>query len=290
MTKKRNNPFSQFAEIQKQLQQTLQPLASLQRQLPKIDIPVFRPPAFELAVREFIESQRKIAKSIESLGLGTLPEISARIAQTARRTEALDAAGWLPHYTTPFDLTDAAGGDADELRRAIEAHYVDSWKEVRAKIESQLESYGVDSESKETFREALYAHESGLYRCVCRVVFPEVERVARVELHGNDIKKKIDSQPLLRKLAGELTPTDIEPKGYYGMILFRRLREHLYETVRTQEQQSRFENDPVPNRHAAVHGLVSYSSMQHSLNAIFMTDYVLQVISFLKSADAINRK
>ncbi|MCY4138623.1 MAG: hypothetical protein OXF56_10200 [Rhodobacteraceae bacterium] len=38
----------------------------------------------------------------------------------------------------------------------------------------------------------------------------------------------------------------------------------------------------MPNRHAAVHGLVVYSSMQNSLNAIFMADYIFQPIGVLK--------
>jgi hypothetical protein len=69
----------------------------------------------------------------------------------------------------------------------------------------------------------------------------------------------------------------------YGLNLFRRLTKHLYENVRTEPDRQRFAQDPVPNRHAAVHGLVIYSSMQNSLNTIFMADYIFQVISFLKN-------
>ena len=104
----------------------------------------------------------------------------------------------------------------------------------------------------------------------------------RIELHGDKLQN-ITSQPLLKKLAGELTPASIEPRGYYGLILFRRLTEHLYEHVKSEADRKRFAQDPIPNRHAAVHGLVTYSSMQNSLNAIFMAEYVFQVISFLKN-------
>jgi len=38
--------------------------------------------------------------------------------------------------------------------------------------------------------------------------------------------------------------------------------------IKTDLDRQRFEQDPIPNRHAAVHGLVSYSSMQNSLNTI----------------------
>ena len=46
--------------------------------------------------------------------------------------------------------------------------------------------------------------------------------------------------------------------------------------------RQRLARDPVPNRPAVVHGLVVYSSMQNSLNAIFMTDYIFLVIGLLK--------
>jgi hypothetical protein len=40
--------------------------------------------------------------------------------------------------------------------------------------------------------------------------------------------------------------------------------------------------DPVPNRHAAIHGLVSYTSLKSSLNAILVADYLLQALSTIK--------
>ena len=42
---------------------------------------------------------------------------------------------------------------------------------------------------------------------------------------------------------------------------------------------------PIPTRHAVVHGLVTYSSQQSSLNAIFIADYVFSVLSLINAAD-----
>ena len=49
-----------------------------------------------------------------------------------------------------------------------------------------------------------------------------------------------------------------------------------------KDTRRRFAEEPVPNRHAAVHGLAVYSSMQSSLNAIFMADFIFQAIGVLK--------
>ena len=41
----------------------------------------------------------------------------------------------------------------------------------------------------------------------------------------------------------------------------------------------RAKQNPIPTRHAVAHGLVAYSSQQSSLNAIFIADYVLSIVS-----------
>ena len=39
----------------------------------------------------------------------------------------------------------------------------------------------------------------------------------------------------------------------------------------------------MPNRHATVHGLVTYRTMQSSLNALIMTEFMYQVIPAVKA-------
>jgi hypothetical protein len=49
------------------------------------------------------------------------------------------------------------------------------------------------------------------------------------------------------------------------------------------KNRAKLESDPVPNRHAAIHGMIVYNSVWHSLNVIFMTDYAFQVVSAIKA-------
>jgi hypothetical protein len=140
----------------------------------------------------------------------------------------------------------------------------------------------VDDEAKAAFREALDAHTVGMYRCVCRLLFPEIERVARLEIYDGRVGKRMTSQHDLRKLAGRLTPGALEPIGFLNLNLFKKLQGHLYDDIKTEEHRVRCEADAVPNRHAALHGFVVYATMQNSLNTIFMTDYILQIIDYYK--------
>ena len=263
------------------LQEAMQPFADLQEQIRAVRAPRLAVGRPESAVRRIIESQGRFTRAVAGLQLGSLATATRELVRHAHRAQGLDEAGWLPHQSMPFDRVEECAGDADEIHRLLSRHYRERWSDVHGDIEAQLAEYDIDDEAKTTFGEALNAHEAGFYRSVCRVLMPEIERVSRVELHGGRLDR-ITSQPLLRELADQLPISAVEPGGFLGLNLFRRLSEHLYEHVGDEDSRRRFAQDPVPNRHAAVHGLVVYSTMQNSLNAVFMADFIFQVISLLK--------
>lgn len=270
-----------IADLGKQLEKAMRPQFEMQKLIQSIRVPAFEVPKFELAVARILERQTQFVSTIAKLQLGSVAVAAQKLAQFDRNNRALDEAGWLPHYSTPFEFIDECDGDIDALRERISQHYRDQWSDVRLHIEHKFNCYSIDDEAKATFREALDAHDARFYRSVCRLLLPEIERVARVELHESRMER-ISSQPRLQELAGELTLSSIEPRGLRGLNLLRRLTEHLYVDVKNDADRQRFVRDPVPNRHATVHGLVTYSTMQHSLNAIFMADYIFQVISIVK--------
>ena len=270
-----------FLDLLRRLQAAMEPLADLQREIVPIRARFPRLDEQASVVARLIESQRQFAKALEGLKLGPGLAAAEKLARHARNAQTLDDAGWLPHHSTPFDRIDSCEGDAAALHGVLLRHYQERWPEVRRDIESRMTRYDVDEEAKATVRESLAAHEACFYRSVCRVLMPEIERVARAELHDGRLER-IASQRRLRELAGKLPLFAANTPGLYSLNLYRRLSKHLYEDIRNEADLERFAQDPVPNRHAAVHGLVLYSSMQNSLNVIFMADYIFLVISVLK--------
>jgi hypothetical protein len=125
----------------------------------------------------------------------------------------------------------------------------------------------------------LAGHRIGHFRSVVRLLFPEIERIAGTL---TDFAKAKKPDKVLQELAGELSLSDIEPHGYSGFALFQRLVDHLYVPVYTAEERQRMEADHVPNRHAALHGVVIYRSFKNSLNTLIMTDYVFQVADVVR--------
>lgn len=216
------------------------------------------------------------------------------LIEEGRKAKLVDNTGWLPHHTTPFDLLDEDGSQ-DEAAQAVANYYRDNWDEVEQAFTEQLERYHVDDEAKTTLREALAAHRQGLFRVGPRLLFPEIERVCSEEFFdGKHMvpvttpKGKKTTLPItrlkeVREMMLKLPAGHL--KAYaYSWQLFKKVESHLYEDVdETQESEvQRYRADPVPNRHAALHGIVSYNTQQTSLNAIIMADFIFHMVSQLK--------
>lgn len=210
-------------------------------------------------------------------------QVFAQIAENRRRSALVEDTGWLPHATTPFDRIDVDAQDASEVGALIAGHYVERWEDVAATFRESLARYDIDAEAKATFDEAPRAHGVGLFRAVPRLLFPEIERVASVEFYGgkHEIPREnrkgmvgITSLPGVRRHASQLPSGDVLAYDF-GMDLFRKMEAHLYEKVGEEaERIAAVAADPLPNRHAALHGIVSYTTAQNSINMLIMTDFV----------------
>lgn len=198
-----------------------------------------------------------------------------------KKGELIEESGWLPHYTSPFDKIAIEDAKAD-VAALLERHYKENWLDVKAQFIAKLATYDVDDEAKETFLEALELHEIGHYRPVVRLLFPEIERAARKELfpHWN---KSLTSLKELRDAARNSLGLSTFGSIEYSWHLFHQMSEHLYEYVNHDPLSvTKYENDPVPNRHASLHGIIVYKSVNNSLNAIIMTEMMFVIISDLK--------
>ena len=141
--------------------------------------------------------------------------------------ECLLKRGWVPNHTTPFDLVAQCGDDDTRLQTSLLAYYTDNWPEVRARLELRMSSLDVDDEAKATFREALDAHEGGLYRCASRLLFPEFERVFRGALFDGRAGR-IPYHEFVTKLSGDaanLEVADFLTTGIQDIVLFKYLTE-----------------------------------------------------------------
>ena len=198
-----------------------------------------------------------------------------RFDERKRIHDALDKVGWLPHPSVPYLLVEGCGNDFALLDARISEYYRTRWTEIRDEMESGLAEYHIDEEAREMFREALIAHESGLYRCICRSLFPEIERI---------IDAGHRSEPMIEKLLASGDPTNRQVRELFDRVMLERIRKHAYEQVWTEDQRERFERDPVPNRHAAIHGRVAYSTHKHSMNMLILTDYVFRILPPLEDS------
>ncbi len=218
------------------------------------------------------------------------PEVLEKIEWLRRdeeRCEAIESTGWMAHPSSPFWLIEEDELAGDDLVRAVEGHYREEWEAVAAGMQARVDACLIDDEAKATFAEALAAHSAGLFRCAPRLLFPELERVARKELHGGAMNK-MASQLGLQEAVGSLTPMQMAWSGTAGLRFYRKLTEHMYANLRDEDAVRSIAADPVPNRHATVHGYVSYAVPNASFNAMAGTEYLFMAISALKAATAEN--
>ena len=225
----------------------------------------------EAVLRPFVQSLTRLSQAIVTH--------IAPIAKYLNFIDSVDATGWLPYHTVSIAYVEKCGKDMPLLERRLSAFYKENWSDIRQDIESRIVGYHISEDAKATFREALSAHELGHYRCVCRVLFPEIEQGFRVHFF-DDKAGQIRKDELLDRLNRNTSLKNFMPREAYGWILFARLAGHLYEKV-DDENRTRFQQDFVPNRHAALHGLVVYSTHKHSMNMIIMADYIFQVLTSL---------
>lgn len=228
--------------------------------------------AVELHVSPFVEKLREHAPVI------------ALLLDRVDLFNAVDKAEWLPHSTSPVALVEGARNDPAELDRLLGEYYTDNWDEVAAMLVQRVEGYDINEESKDTFKEAVASHGYGHYRSAVRLLLPEIERLVRIET-GARVDETITSQHDLQSAASVLTNRHIDRTGIQGGQLLKRLTSHLYVHVKTDADLERFRNHGVPNRHAAIHGLIAYGSCKHSLNTIFMMDYVMLIIDLAKQEE-----
>ena len=247
---------------------------------------------------ELVRFLTTLSRVVEEFGKVVTPYIEPVVrtmhamAERQRISDLMIEAGWLYHQTTPCSLFADPEVGAQEVCDKLNKYYENNWISLRVVIESQFNDYDVDDEAKATVREAIDAHGYGLYRSVCRLLFPEIERVLRTEILGQttgwvSYKTFIESKSL----------DELLPGGWYDFDYLSHLMMSLEgssESVRAdrifglfrhvnENDLPRLERDPVPNRHAAMHGYVTYSSPQNSLNAIFVADYFFRLVSSLKN-------
>ncbi len=157
------------------------------------------------SITDLSEAFAPIVSFLESIfkWIKNNPETIAQAANKLHQHILFEQSGWLPHYTTPFGLMEGII-DAHSLTNLLERYYIDNWAQVKHEFRMHVAEMHVDEEAKDTFYEALEAHEHGLYRTTARTLFPEIERLARGSAQHNGSLPNIASLVEIRRAASNL--------------------------------------------------------------------------------------
>lgn len=204
------------------------------------------------------------------------PEIQW-IRRYQEASKPLKEAGILPHRSTPWEVFTPER--PDEFPGDVMNYYSHHWEQVESIFLFDVESYEISAEAKEAFKEALNCHRHGLYRSAVLTLLPALEMEFRTAA-GIGPDGSATSLVELRDVARKV-PFGVVWRPIGPLYMPEILNKHIYEKVRTAEAVEAFRSNPIPNRHAAIHGLVNYDTSLNSLNAIILADYVFFLISQL---------
>lgn len=179
--------------------------------------------------------------------------------------------GWLPYYPQTFELAKRCGNNIRLLDTELSNFYSRKWHWIREEILSDLENYCIAKEAKLTLEEALIAHDKNLYRCVCRVLPPEIERLIRYQrnLDQWEIIKTSDIQDEILK---DMTRENFLTFNPHGVEYILYVLGYFYRAASKKNlKKYKVLYQSIPNRHAALHGNITYSSFKTSVNMILLT-------------------
>ena len=180
-------------------------------------------------------------------------------------------AGWLPYYPWTFDIARNYENDINHLDTKLSQFYRAKWGLIRDEILGKLEIYDIEQEAKSALREALVAHDQKLYRCVCRLLPTEIERLVRHQ-KNLDQWEKIKTADIQNEMFKDITKEDLFTLNPHGVEYFIYAAGYFYAPVSPQNLQ-KFKNlyQNIPNRHASLHGNITYSTFKNSVNMILLT-------------------
>jgi hypothetical protein len=243
-------------------------------------------------ILSFIENISNIGHELNNIRIQYSPallELTKSLEKIGPFFEALDKARGgskylsegqiLAHTTTPWHLFKHE--NPQSFSKDVLDYYDNNWNYVSTMFLENISEYSLSSETKIVFAEALKAHELGLYRSSVSVLFPAIEAEYKL-LYGYEKWDKLDgwSGNFVSKV-NESRHNEVIFEASMTKLL-KTVNKHLYLSVTTENSYKKFIDNDIPNRNAAIHGVISYSKAVHSLNTLIISDYMFFLMNLHK--------
>lgn len=241
------------------------------------------------AIQNFSKFAARITNILEPFaresGYDSFTQLCGDLARMEQKTSTLNANGWIPHPTIPLDLLPESPENEYETSENIISYFDAHWDEVQNIFIGNLDTYKADDCTKDILLQILHAHGQRHYHLVVCGVFPEMERITREALKLTPTKSLSKQKELCKRIL-EIPLHEIPASWHFVLRLINHLEGHLYKNINNINSLKSLEENKIPNRHASMHGMVMYNSVQSSLNAIFLLDYMLAFVGIIKDIDS----
>nr|WP_281719641.1 hypothetical protein [Nitrosomonas nitrosa] len=176
--------------------------------------------------------------------------------------------------------------DVDDatLSAAVEQWFVDHQQQVCDQLQQRVQAYAIDTLSptaKRAMEEALAAYRQSRWLSVVRVLLPEFEAFGRAIAKGH-----VRQYEAVKHLKDRLNATPVikdDPTESFSLVHF--VFDHLFASCHSAEDAAALR--PFPNRHAELHGLDSYGTLQGASTLLCVFAYLMRLMDRQKQLGAI---
>lgn len=198
------------------------------------------------------------------------------VAVSSEAARELRKAGWpgIGLMSRDFQLSLLEQGA--DVPGMVERWFEERRGEVAAEIERRADAYGASRVSKSikaALSQATAAYGVGHYLATVRLLMPEMEGVARTMV--TDRAQRTSQKAAVESLKELLRETPlIKEEPVETMSLYDFIDDHLFAACYTEADAQAFGS--VPNRHAELHGLDSYGTLQGASLMLCASDLMLR--------------
>lgn len=200
------------------------------------------------------------------------------IALAFKAADKLNEARWpgLELMPTKF-LWEIVDAEPKAVGSLVEGWVTSHRESVADDFANRLVSYEVDDLASRAMSEAVDAFRRGHDLSVVRVLMPEVERFGRMILRSDGTLPRNQKQAVesLKSYIGSIAVTGFSPIESATMYAF--LERDLFATCYTVVDATQL--GPVPNRHAELHGLMSYGDPRGSTIMLGIQHFLLRAFT-----------
>lgn len=184
--------------------------------------------------------------------------------------------GLFPQFSVLQSMSDTANANSQMVFDHI---HEQMWPHIKKELLAATERYGRVETNRTVLREAVTAHEAGLYHIVPPAIFTHVERACRHAMRQSGADGAYYDWLTQEIGARGMTGFGGMFTGMGVLDIYKRLGDSAFAFVENSEVAEQMQS---PEKNQALHGQIQRYYKADSLNALLFGNYVFSALGFIE--------